>query len=676
MAIELRQFHQTFFDESLEGLASMEAALLQFEQQPTLDAAETRETLNAIFRVVHSIKGGSGTFGFGWVADFSHLLEGLLDDLREARRTLDKPVVDLLLLAVDCLRNLLEALRSNSAVNKTAVEEVTLALEDLQRVAPVAAPETTEKAVPTGHWRVVFHPKPELFLSGNDPLRLLRELARLGEIKVRSDTELLPSWRELDPERCYLGWTIELSGNITRASIDEVFAWIADDATLDIAPVSEPTAAAATEPAARAAHTDIGRAMLKLHGTSLRISTHKVDTLMDVVGELVITQTMLQQTAAHFTLKDLPQLLTALALLERNVRELQEGVMSIRLLPLGFIFSRLPRLVRDIGEQLGKRVELRLAGEQTELDKTVIERISDPLLHMVRNAMDHGIEPPAERLAAGKPATGVIRLEAQQKGGNVIIEVEDDGRGLPYDKILARAVAHGLLAANACPTPEQLNELIFLPGISTTEAVTDMSGRGVGLDVVRNNVRSLGGNVEVGSRPGQGTRFTIRLPLTLAILDGLSLQVGAQTYILPLVSITESVRLRAEDLQHLPDGTEVFALRKEYLPLVRLHEIFDATAGARDVTQGTVVIIEADGTRAGLLVDDILGQQQVVIKSLETHYRRIDGIAAATILGDGTVALILDAGGLIRLAHARTSTRPVATPETLATAVPTGASLH
>ncbi|HYM48558.1 MAG TPA: chemotaxis protein CheA, partial [Burkholderiaceae bacterium] len=377
--------------------------------------------------------------------------------------------------------------------------------------------------------------------------------------------------------------------------------------------------------------------------------------LMDIVGELVITQTMLQQTAAQFTPADLPKLLTGLAQLERNVRELQEDVMTIRLLPLGFLFSRLPRLVRDIGEQLGKRVELRLSGEQTQLDKTVIERISDPILHMVRNSMDHGIESPAERRAAGKPEVGTIHITAQQKGGNVILELEDDGRGLPYDKILSRAQALGLAPMGARLTSEQMNELIFLPGMSTTDTVTDISGRGVGLDVVRNNVRSLGGNVEVSSRQGQGTRFSMRLPLTLAILDGLGLQVGDQTYVLPLVSITESVRLGAEDLERLPGGGEVFALRKEYLPLVRLRNVFGVSSRASDVAQGTVVIIEADGNRAGLFVDEILGQQQVVIKSLETHYRRIEGIAAATVLGDGTVALILDAGGLIRLANTRPS---------------------
>jgi two-component system chemotaxis sensor kinase CheA len=652
VAIELRQFHQTFFDESFEGLASMETALLRFEQHPQANRAEDREALHAIFRVVHSIKGGSGTFGFGWIADFSHLLESMLDDLRDGRRTLDRGLVGLLLRSVDSLRNLLEAARSNTPVDKTAIEDVTMALEDLRRKVPEkAAPATSAAATErVAHgWRIRFVPKPNLFRTGNDPLRILRELARLGELKVHCDTDALPDWRSLDPESCYLGWTIDLAANVTRAELDDVFAWVVDDAQVDIAPLeAAPAAAPAAEAPAGIEHT-----MVKLHGTSLRVSTQKVDTLMDVVGELVITQTMLQQTAARFTPADLPRLVTALTQLERNVRELQEGVMSIRLLPLGFLFSRLPRLVRDIGEQLGKRVELRLGGEQTELDKTVIERISDPILHMVRNSMDHGIESPTERRAAGKPEVGTIRIEAQQKGGNVIIELEDDGRGLDYEKIQARAVEHGLLAANTRLPPEQLHELIFLPGMTTSDTVTDLSGRGVGLDVVRNNIRSIGGNVEVTSERGKGARFIIRLPLTLAILDGLGLQVGDQTYILPLVSITESVRLGEEDLERLPDGTEVFALRKDYLPLVRLHQIFGIAPRVAEVARGTVVIIEADNFHAGLLVDEILGQQQVVLKSLETHYRRIEGVAAATILGDGTVALILDAGGLIRLAHGR-----------------------
>jgi two-component system chemotaxis sensor kinase CheA len=662
MAIDLRQFHQTFFDESLEGLADMEAHLLRFEQQAHTDSAEEREALNAIFRVVHSIKGGSGTFGFGWITDFSHLLESLLDDLRDARRTLDKPAINLLLRSVDCLRSLLDTERSGGKIEKTdklAIEEVTLALEELHRVAPLAAVAVSEeKSVTASGWHIRFHPKPSLFRSGNDPMRILRELESLGQMTVRRDNSELPSWKDFDPESSYIGWDIELIGDISRADIDEVFSWVTDDANLEIKPLGqEPVAAPVSAPG------DAAPASAKSRGTSLRVSTEKVDMLMDVVGELVITQTMLQQIAAHFAQGDLPRLLAGLSQLERNVRELQEGVMNIRLLPLSFLFSRLPRLVRDIGEQLGKQVELHVSGEQTELDKTVIERISDPILHMVRNSMDHGLETPAERRAAGKPATGTIHISAQQKGGAVMIEIQDDGRGLNYDKITERAISQGLFPPGARLTPEQMHELIFIPGMTTSDTVTDISGRGVGLDVVRSNIRTLGGNVEVTSQPGKGVHFTIRLPLTLAILDGLSLQVGNQTYILPLVSITESVRLNASDVKHIPGSGDVFALRKEYLPLARLYDIFGVQSQVKDVQNGTVVIIEADGSQAGLLVDEILGQQQVVIKSLETHYQRIEGIAAATILGDGTVALILDAGGLIRLAHGRSN------PSVLSTAV-------
>jgi two-component system, chemotaxis family, sensor kinase CheA len=650
MAIELRQFHQTFFDESLEGLADMEAALLKFEQQGHTDSAEDREALNAIFRVVHSIKGGSGTFGFGWITDFSHLLESLLDDLRHTRRILDKRVINLLLRSVDCLRSLLDGERVGGKVDRAAVEGVTAELEELHRAPPVST-VADKPTIAVPGWRIRFQPSPDLFRSGNDPLRVLRDLDALGQMTVRSDTHALPSWKELDPESCYLGWNIELVGDIKRASLDEAFSWVVDYATLDITPLTPDEHIDVSISAA----SDPKQSMIKLRGTSLRVSTEKVDMLMDVVGELVITQTMLQQVAAHFAPGDLPRLLAGLTQLERNVRELQEGVMNIRLLPLSFLFSRLPRLVRDIGEQLGKQVELQVSGEQTELDKTVIERISDPILHMVRNSMDHGVETPAERRAAGKPATGTIHITAQQKGGAVMIEIEDDGRGLNYDKIAARAIDQGLFPSGARLTPEQLHELIFIPGMTTSDTITDISGRGVGLDVVRSNIRSLGGNVEVSSQPGKGVRFIIRLPLTLAILDGLSLQVGDQTYILPLVSITESVRLMPSDVKHIPGSGEVFALRKEYLPLARMYDIFGVDSKVKDVTNGVVVIIEADGFRAGLLVDEILGQQQVVIKSLETHYQRIEGIAAATILGDGTVALILDAGGLIRLAHGRSN---------------------
>ncbi len=650
MAIDIRQFHQTFFDESQESLVTMESALLQMERQ--LAAPGNRESspedLNTIFRVVHSIKGGSATFGFGWLTDFSHLLETLLEDLRAGRHHIDRATVNLLLRAVDCLRILLVSARTDSPVSKSAIDQVSAEIEALHEYPAGAG--TVDAAARVAYeirdWHIRFFPRPGLFASGNDPLRLLRELAGLGELHVAVERARLPAWDALNPEMCYLGWNLKLSGALTRDAISEIFSWVTEECDLDVAPAAAPPTSAPT------AVTEAAPDQVRAHGTSLRVSTHKMDALVDIVGELVITQTMLNETASQFGPEDLPpRLLAGLGQLERNLRELQENVMRIRMLPIGFVFSRLPRLVRDVGEQLGKKVELRIKGEATELDKTVIERISDPLLHMVRNSLDHGIETPAERLASGKPELGHIRLEAYQRGGNVIIEIEDDGRGLVQDKILARAVERGLVATGAKLSAEQITELIFMPGFTTTDSVSDLSGRGVGLDVVRNNIYALGGNVEVSSQAGRGTHFIIRLPLTLAILDGLGVLVGNQPYIVPLANITESLRLAPEQIRALPGGEEIFSFRQGYVPLVRLPRLFQAEA--RDnADAGIVVVVEANGRQAGLFVDDLLGQQQVVIKSIESHYRRVDGIAAATILGDGTVAFILDIAGLVRAASA------------------------
>jgi two-component system chemotaxis sensor kinase CheA len=402
---------------------------------------------------------------------------------------------------------------------------------------------------------------------------------------------------------------------------------------------------------------------------TLRVNVPKVDALINTVGELVITQTMLSQLTTNFSFDNLSKLFAGIAQLERNTRELQESVMHIRMLPLSFAFNRLPRLVHDMGQKLEKKVELVIHGEQTEIDKTVIDRLIDPLLHLVRNSLDHGIERPAARIAAGKPETGRIELKAYQKGGNVVIEIRDDGRGLAYDRIFSKAVEHGLFPASANPSPEEIAEMIFKPGFSTAEAVSDVSGRGVGMDVVRNNIRSLGGTVEVSSQPGRGTCFNVRLPLTLAILDGLSVQVGAHTYILPLVSIVESVRINPEQISRPVGSAELYGLRKEYMPLLRLYELFHVEPRSTDLVQGLLVIVEAEGKKAGLYVDDLLGQQQVVIKSLATHYRKVEGISAATILGDGTVAMILDVTGLIRLAHAGTGRGPVPAGDTFTSTV-------
>lgn len=663
MAIDMRQFHQTFFEESFEGLTVMEAELLRLERTACASGQDTvsadPEILNTIFRSVHSIKGGSSTFGFGDVAAFAHVLESRLDALRDGRSLPDRRVVGLLLLAVDCLRSLIIAAKTGKGADQNAIEMVRVQLEKLENetaALPVTGKTSRQPEVSTTtHWHILFRPNPRMFHTGNDPLRILRELAGLGKLKTTADVSGLPSWEQLNPEECYLSWNVELVGSIAREAIADVFSWVLDDCQLEITPETMPVPTLSQRTVAEAV------ASMDAHTNTLRVSVPKVDALINTVGELVITQTMLSQLTTNFSFDNLSKLFAGLEQLERNTRELQESVMRIRMLPLSFAFNRLPRLVHDMSQKLEKKVELIISGEQTEIDKTVIDRLIDPLLHLVRNSLDHGIEPPAERVAAGKPQTGAIELKAFQKGGNVIIEIRDDGRGLQHDRIFDKAIEQGLISADAKLSPDEISELIFHPGFSTAVTVSDISGRGVGMDVVRNNIHSLGGNVEIASHAGQGTCFTVRLPLTLAILDGLSVQVGTHTYILPLVSIVESVRIRPDQVSRPAGGGELYGLRKEYLPLLRLSDLFRVVPRSTDLTQGLLVIVEADGKKAGLYVDDLLGQQQVVIKSLETHYRKVDGISAATILGDGTVAMILDVTGLIRMAHSG-ATGPVTEP--------------
>ena len=653
MAIDMSQFHQTFFEESLEGLADMEAELLHLERAADngRDTATTDlEILNTIFRVAHSIKGGSSTFGFGEVAAFAHVLESRLDALREGRSQPDRLVIGLLLLSVDCLRSLIIAAKTGNEADKNAIEAVREQLEQIEceGSATQIAIETAAKSEKntTAHWQITFRPMPRMFHTGNDPLRNMRELAGYGDLKITADVSNLPSWGQMDPEVCYLAWTADLVGPVAREAISEVFSWVADECYLEIKPWPKVAKLVTQRGIAETV------ASLDAHAGTLRVSVPKVDALINTVGELVITQTMLSQITSNFSFDNISKLFAGIAQLERNTRELQESVMRIRMLPLSFAFNRLPRLVHDMSQKLEKKVELIISGEQTEIDKTVIDQLIDPLMHLVRNSLDHGIERPEERIAAGKPETGTIELNAYQKGGNVMIEIRDDGRGLQHDRILSKAIDRGLIAANAKPSVQEIEDLIFLPGFSTAAMVNDISGRGVGMDVVRNNIRHLGGSVEITSQQGHGTCFTVRLPLTLAILDGLSVQVGAHTYILPLVSIIESVRIHPERVNRPAGGGELFSMRKEYFPLIRLYQLFGIEPRSTDLTQGLLVIVEADGRKAGLYVDDLLGQQQIVIKSLSTHYRKVDGISAATILGDGTVAMILDVAGLIKMAHA------------------------
>ncbi|MHB1529925.1 MAG: chemotaxis protein CheA [Acidiferrobacteraceae bacterium] len=650
MSIDLRQFHQTFFEESLEGLAVMERELLNVSGSAATvpPSPAGTESLNTMFRVVHSIKGGSGVFGFNDIARFSHAMESLLDDLRAARRVLDPEVVTLLLQCLDGLRTLVADAHSGNPADTEQAAHLQQRLERYLggvpgRVQAPAPAETTE-----GRWKIVFRPGPELFRSGNDPLRIVREISEMGRLDVQAETSVLPCWEQFDPERCYLSWTLMLDGSVNREQITEVFSWVMDDSKVDISPQTAAIAVPGAAPISSSPATDAPM-------TSIRVATQKIDALINSVGELLITQSMLAQATRDFSTDSLPLLLSGLSQLERNARDLQEGVMRVRMVSLSFIFNRLPRLIHDVSGKLGKKVELRISGEQNELDKTVIERISDPVLHLVRNCLDHGIEGPAERREAGKPEAGVIAVEASQKGGSIVIEIRDDGRGLPYERIRATAIARGLIGEGDTPGESELAELIFAPGLSTAEDVSDLSGRGVGMDIVRRNIESLGGTIEVTSRPGQGTCFKARLPLTLAIIDGLSVRVGPQVYLIPLVNIVESVQLDAAQIRHPAGHGDLVALRGEYLPLIRLQGFLGVPAGEND--RQLMVVVEADGRKAGLCVDDLLDQQQVVLKSLDTHYRRPDGVLAATVLGDGRVALVLDPSSLVRFANIPASNR-------------------
>ncbi len=668
--MDLERFHQTFFEESFEGLERMETELLALEAAGEGAGAVDPETINTIFRAAHSIKGGAGTFGFKEVADFTHHVETLLDEMRAGRRPVTAEAVGLLLRCVDCLREMLASQQAGERPDTAQAESLRQALEALRGNAAQEAPSAVapQAEAPAGGWRIRFRPLPHLLQTGNDPVRMFRALAELGELTVRCDEAALPAFGELDPEVCYLAWELELRGQVPRREVEEVFEWVEGDCELaieplggrgeaapetDAAPAGDATEAPALgQPRERTQSAPAGvsaQRRPRAQAGSIRVSIDKIDALINTVGELVITQSILGQIGRELEGvlgPQLEKLRNGLAQLERNTRELQEGIMGIRMLPISFAFSRFPRLVHDLGRQLGKQVRLEISGEQTELDKTVMEHIGDPLVHLVRNALDHGIEPPEEREAAGKDPVGTLRLSACHRGGNILIEVRDDGRGLDRERILAKARERGLVAPDAQLSDAEVYDLIFQPGFSTAAEVTDVSGRGVGMDVVRKNIREVGGTVEVASEPGRGSAFTIRLPLTLAIVDGQLVRVGSQIYVIPLVSIVESLQMQAGQVNVVAGRGEVYKLRDQYLPVVRLYEQFGIEAEHTELAGGMLVVVEGEGRRFGLLVDELLGQQQVVIKSLEANFRRVEGVSGATILGDGTVALILDVGGL------------------------------
>ncbi len=646
MSMDLQRFHATFFEESREGLDAMETGLLALEGGQ-LDP----EIINSVFRAAHSIKGGAGTFGFNTIADLTHVLETLLDELRAGKRALEPAAVDAMLSSVDVLRALLREVEHGQPADPQAVQAVTARLEAVLsgQTTPATAAKV-EDETPDG-WQIGFAPSPSLFMSGNDPLRIIRELETLGPLEVAARAQRLPGFSQLDPLEAYLAWDLGLTGKVPRSKIEDTFAWVVDDCELDIRPAAPPSLAAPTPTPAVTAAAAPAPAAATPAGTgheaesSIRVSVDKVDALINLVGELVITQAMLKQVSGALEPTHAEQLLAGLDLLERNTRDLQEAVISVRMLPVDAVFRRFPRLVRDLSSRLGKQVRLRTIGEGTELDKGLIEKIADPLVHLVRNSIDHGLEMPDVRRAAGKEETGSITLAASHQGGHIVIEVSDDGRGFNRDKILQKAHERGLNVPDN-PTDAQVWDLIFQPGFSTADAVTELSGRGVGMDVVRRNIQALGGEVQLESHTGSGTRVLIRLPLTLAILDGMTVSVAGETLILPLAYVLEALQPQAEDIRTMAGEGRVLRVRGEYLPIVSLSQSYGYGGQVND--DPLVVVVEGDGQKIALEVDELLGQQQVVVKNIENNYRRIAGVSGATILGDGRVALIVDIGGLVR----------------------------
>lgn len=697
--MDIADFFDTFFEEAEELLADMEQHLLEID----VDNPDS-EQLDAIFRAAHSIKGGAGTFGFGVLQNTTHIMENLLDYARKGELALRADLVDTFLEAKDIMHEQLNAYRNEEEPDQETYERICqtlqqIALEEIGQSLEAPAETTSSASTPaasteeasadglsadeapqansTGQLKVAL-----INVDDKDRLLLVEELEQLGDIESQSG----------DDKR----YEVVLSGSVSADDIEAVMCFIIEPDQIDIQPVAtgevkadasagqpeanppteQETSAPATEQKASPpapAKTEAGDGQAKgkakkaaSESSSIRVSVDKVDQIINLVGELIITQSMLDQTVSDLGEQSgvNSSLQSGMSLLQRNARDLQESVMSIRMIPMEFVFSRFPRVVRDTAGKLGKEIELVTEGKSTELDKSLVERITDPLTHLVRNSLDHGIEMPDVRESIGKPRTGKLTLAARHQGGNILIEVRDDGAGLDRDRLLAKAKENGLNVSDTM-SDEEVYQLIFAPGFSTANEVTDVSGRGVGMDVVKRNIQGMGGRVEIQSKKGEGTVTSIVLPLTLAILDGMSIKVGGETFILPLSTVLESLQPNKDDMYAMAGDDVVLKVRDEYLPVIAIHEVMDVENAITDPTKSIAVIVQGEGRRYAMLVDELVGQQQVVVKNLEDNYRKVPGISAATILGDGSVALILDISGLHRLSRAKKEAAKPAKTQTM-----------
>ena len=742
---------QTFFQECEEQLAELEDGLLIIEREEG-----DVETINAVFRAVHSIKGGAGAFGLDDLVRFAHTFETTLDGMRSGKLDITPQIVKLMLRSADILADLVRISRDGGDMDEARVSQMA---EELTRAgaggAPAPAAAAPQPSAPldftpppaTGDvdefgfaptavafdfdgdaaaaegvdefgfaptaisfddmvaeegaagavkgFDITFRPRPELYAKANDALRLLRELGRLGEMTLECDLSELPSLEELDPEGAYLVWKISLASDCDEKAVREVFEFVEFDcdltvqptsgldeaaaaeqvkavlaqvaaeeakaaaapepvvaqpapAAVAVAPVAEPAPAAPAASKAPVAANQQNAAAAQAPGATIRVDLDRVDRLIDLVGELVINQSMLAQRVMEAGIARLSDVAVGLDDLEHLTREIQDSVMAIRAQPVRPIFQRMSRVVREVADMTGKSVRLVTEGENCEVDKTVIERLADPLTHMIRNAIDHGVESPEKRLAAGKPEQGTVRMIAAHRSGRVVIEVSDDGAGINRPVVRNIAVKKGIISEDAQLTDAEIDDLIFAPGFSTAATISDVSGRGVGMDVVRRSIQALGGRITISSKPGQGTTFSLSLPLTLAVLDGMVVTVAGQTLVVPLSAIVETLQPKAADVHGLGEKARVIAIRGSFIPLIDVGSVLDYRTEEADPLQSVAVMVETENqTQCALLVDGIIGQQQVVIKSLETNYGHVFGVAAATILGDGRVAVILDVDAIV-----------------------------
>ena len=720
----LDQLKLTFFEECGELLQQTEVGLTDLKEGHNTDDA-----VNAVFRAVHSVKGGAGIFGFEALVEFAHVFETVLDSVRQGSTATTADTLDVLLAASDVLSDLVQLSRSGETITPGFGSECRAALQQLidhnnggaspqddnspapadfegLDFTPVRADQFDSPSGAEGvqSYQIAFRPKPEMLKKANEPLYILRELRKLGELDLVAATENLPSLDELEFDRPYIGWTGTLRTTAARAQIDEVFEFVVGDCDLTIEDVTPANSPSVVECDAAAARTDESAAAVstapladeetekpanptkasenaipaagsktpvaKSGATTTRIELERIDRVVNMVGELVISQAMLGQIV-----QDLPEgisgrLTQVLEEVVHHTRELKDSVMSMRAQPVGSVFQRMPRLVRELSAKTAKKVRLEMVGETTEVDRSIIERLGDPLTHIIRNSVDHGIEPPADRLAAGKSEEGAIRLAAEHRGGRIVIEISDDGAGINSERVLRKAREKGLVSSDAALNEDEISNLIMLPGFSTAETVSDISGRGVGMDVVRSNIQDIGGRISLKSERGRGMTIQLALPLTLAVMDGMVIKVGREVYVMPLSAIVECLRPARSDINNLIGTRGMLQLRGDLVPLVSLGDLLDVNSAVNDSNNSVVIITEAgDEKRFGLVVDELCGHQQVVIKSIEESYGSVPGISAATILGNGRVAFILDIEKLSELAanpcpgpvHSGKRTSPVKT---------------